>query len=117
MPHRDGMLILDRISLAEDMAYGEKEITGEEWFLKGHFPGNPVVPGVILCEILAQTTCVLIGSQFQEGMGVYLSGFEKVRFKTPVTPGHTLKTECKILKSKHPFYWAAGKVLWRASWL
>ncbi len=109
LPHRDGMLILDRATLEDETAMGEKDIKGDEWFLQGHFPDNPIVPGVILCEILAQSTCVLIGSQFKEGMGTFLTGFEKVRYKHPVTPGNTFRTQCKIIKGKHPFYWAEGK--------
>ena len=58
IPHRDNMLLLDEVTADEDTAHGKLTITGEEFFLKGHFPGNPVVPGVILCEILAQSACV-----------------------------------------------------------
>ena len=59
LPHRDHMLLVDEAEVKDGVAYGKKKITGEEFFLKGHFPGNPIVPGVILCEILGQSTCVL----------------------------------------------------------
>jgi len=103
------MLLVDSAELKDNVAYGEKTITGNEWFLKGHFPGNPVVPGVILCEILAQSTCVLLASDMSGDIETYLTGIDKARFKTPVKPGDVFKTECVITKSKAPFYWAFGK--------
>lgn len=60
LPHRDNMLLVDEAELRDGVAYGKKTIRPDEWFLQGHFPGNPVVPGVILCEILGQSTCVLL---------------------------------------------------------
>lgn len=109
LPHRDGMLLLDSAEVVDGLACGEKTITGKEWFLDGHFPGNPVVPGVILCEILAQSTCVLLAAALSGDVETYLTGIDKARFKTPVRPGDVFKTQCSITKSKAPFYWAAGK--------
>ncbi|MBE6825554.1 MAG: beta-hydroxyacyl-ACP dehydratase [Oscillospiraceae bacterium] len=108
LPHRDNMLLLDEATAEDGKAHGKLHITGDEWFLKGHFPGNPVVPGVILCEILAQSACVLLAEQCS-GCTPYFTGLDKVKFRTPVHPGDTYETECEITRSKGPFYFAKGK--------
>ncbi len=109
LPHRDSMLLLDRASVREDgTAHGERLIRGDEFFLDGHFPGNPIVPGVIQCEILAQSACVLLGAQ-DAPVSTLFTGLDKVRFKNPVKPGDLFETECRITKSKGVFYWAEGK--------
>ncbi len=108
LPHRDNMLLLDEATAEDGKAHGKLHITGDEWFLKGHFPGNPVVPGVILCEILAQSACVLLSEQCS-GCTPYFTGLDKVKFRTPVHPGDTYETECEITRSKGPFYFAKGK--------
>ena len=108
LPHRDHMLLIDEAELREGKAYGKKTIRGDEFFLQGHFPGNPVVPGVILCEILGQSACVLLSGE-AEGITPFFTGLDKVRFKNPVHPGDVFETECTLLKHKGPFYWAEGK--------
>ena len=109
LPHRDSMLLVDSAEIRDGLACGEKTISGSEWFLDGHFPDNPVVPGVILCEILAQSTCMLLAGELSGDIETYLTGIEKAKFKAPVRPGDVFKTECSIIKSKEPFYWASGK--------
>ncbi len=110
LPHRDNMLLIDEAEVVDGKAIGKKYITGDEWFLQGHFPGNPVVPGVIQCEILAQSTCVLLSDQMNgEEFTPYYTGLDKVRFKNPVLPGDTFRTECEITKQKGPFYFAHGE--------
>ena len=109
IPHRDSMLLIDKLDLIDGIAYGEKTIIGNEWFLNGHFPGNPIVPGVILCEILGQTASILLQGKIDKGLVPYFTGLDKVRFKKPVSIGDTIKTECQIVKSKEHFYWAKGK--------
>ncbi len=108
LPHRDNMLLIDEAELKDGTAYGKKLITGDEWFLKGHFPGNPVVPGVILCEILAQSVCVCMQDSLKEGKLPFFTGLDKVKFKNPVRPGDVFETECRIVKDRAPFYFAEG---------
>ena len=76
--------------------------------MQGHFPGNPIVPGVILCEILAQSACVLLEDVMSEGRIPVYTGLDKVRFRNPVHPGDTIETQCKIKRAKHPFYFEEG---------
>ena len=109
LPHRDDMLLIDEAEIVDGKAHAKRKITGEEFFLRGHFPGNPVVPGVILCEILAQSTCVLLADTMDDSVTPYFSGLNNVKFKHPVKPGDTIETECEITRAKGVFYFASGK--------
>ena len=68
LPHREPMLLIDEVELIDGKAFGKCHIRGDEYFLQGHFPGNPIVPGVIQCEMLAQSACVLLADGASEGM-------------------------------------------------
>lgn len=108
LPHRDDMLLLTEVEKDGEWALGKYHVTGEEFFLRGHFPGNPVVPGVILCEILAQSACVLLSGALTGGKTPMYTGMDKVRFRHPVRPGDTIETRCRIKAAKGPFYFAEG---------
>lgn len=109
LPHREPMLLVDEVELIDGKAVGKCIITGDEWFLKGHFPGNPVVPGVILCEMLGQSACVLLNEGRDSEATPFFTGLDKVKFRTPVKPGDTLVTQCEMIKSRGNFYFAKGK--------
>lgn len=115
LPHRDNMLLVDEAEIKTDeksgepVSHGKYHVRGDEFFLKGHFPGNPVVPGVILCEMMAQSSCVLLADEVEEGTGTLFSGLKEVKFKNPVKPGDTFESECQIIRRMGPFYFAKGK--------
>lgn len=108
LPHREPMLLLDDASKIGDSAVAHYTVRGDEFFLQGHFPGNPIVPGVILCEILAQSACVLLKDTISKGAFPVYTGLDRVRFRSPVREGDTLEARCRIVRSKNPFYFASG---------
>ena len=110
IPHRDGMLLIDEVEESDAVATGYYTVRGDEFFLKGHFPGNPIVPGVILCEILAQTACILLKDVIKAGETPVYTGLNNVKFRSPVKPGDTVQTKCSLTRKKHPFYFAEGTV-------
>lgn len=111
LPHRAPMLLVDEAFLEDSStAVGRYTIPDDAWFLQGHFPGNPVVPGVMLCEMLAQATCVLLGRHPNaQNATPMFSGLDKVKFRRPVRPGETLESRCQIVRSKNVFYFAQGE--------
>lgn len=108
LPHRDGMLLLDEASLEDGIARGKCLIRGDEWFLQGHFPGNPVVPGVVLCEILGQSACVLFPEKLA-GKTPFFTGIKQAKFKRPVVPGDTFTTEVELLRESMGFLFVKAK--------
>lgn len=107
LPHRENMLLLDSVSLEGGVSSGSYTVRGDEFFLNGHFPGNPVVPGVILCEMMGQSACLLTGME-ASGATPYFTGMNNVKFKHKVVPGDTVTFKCELIKAKGPFYFIKG---------
>jgi len=106
IPHREPMLLIDEAYVGDDgKAYGKYTVIGNEWFLQGHFPGNPIVPGVIQCEMGAQTCCVLLSEKISGNTPLF-TGINNVKFKKQVKPNDTINFVCSIEKEKPPFYFA-----------
>lgn len=103
LPHRYPFLLVDRILELEPgrRAVGVKNVTFNESFFQGHFPGHPVMPGVLVLEAMAQVGGVLLLSMNgNAGKLAYFGGIDKVRFRKPVVPGDQLVTEVELLKNR-----------------
>ncbi len=88
---------------AGESATAYKYVNEEEWYFKGHFPGNPIMPGVLITESLAQTGAIAILSlEENKGKNALFGGIDKMKFKKMVVPGDKLKLEVKIIKQKGP---------------
>ncbi len=102
IPHRWPFLLVDRIVAYEPehgRIVGQKGVTASEWFFQGHFPGLPVMPGVLQVEALAQTMAVYVARQegFGDRIGLF-AGIDECRFKRIVSPGDTLRLEVTMEK-------------------
>jgi 3-hydroxyacyl-[acyl-carrier-protein] dehydratase len=103
IPHRYPFLLVDRIVEIEwgKRAVGIKNVTVNEPFFQGHFPGNPIMPGVLIIEALAQVGAVaVLGMPEYRGKLAFFAGIDRVRFKRPVRPGDTLRLEVELEKMR-----------------
>lgn len=110
LPHRDNMLLLDDAENIDGVSTAHYKVRGDEFFLKGHFPDNPIVPGVILLEILAQSACTLLAGKLENDQLPVYTGLNNVKFRSPVKPGDLITASCHITREKHPFYFAQGTI-------
>lgn len=110
LPHRDPFLWVDRIDIIKrgEEGIGYKEITADMDFFRGHFPGHPVMPGVLQIEAMAQTAGCVVSESLKDSpeqlSQVYFMSIDKVKFRQIVTPGVTLKMHAQKVKSHGKVY-------------
>ena len=114
LPHRPPFLFVDRLTdiVANESAVGWKEVRADEPYFQGHFPGYPVMPGVLIVEALAQTAGAAVS--YTLGLSrakriVYFMTIEKARFRKPVRPGDLLRMPVKALKKRGPVWRYEGQ--------
>lgn len=113
IPHRFPLLLVDRIIEINknQSAIGIKNVTATEYFFQGHFPNEPVMPGVLIVEALAQTAAVLVCWSLEigeRGKLAFFSSIDFVKFRKPVVPGDQLILEVTLLKNKLGFFKCSG---------
>ncbi len=111
IPHRYPFLLVDRITELElnVKAVGLKNVTANEPFFQGHFPGTPIMPGVLIIEAMAQVAGILAFRSGVEGDVVYFMSIEKAKFRKPVTPGDQLKLVVNVLRSRNNVWRFSGE--------
>jgi 3-hydroxyacyl-[acyl-carrier-protein] dehydratase len=105
IPHREPFLLLDEVISLEPGArvVARKRVRPDEWYLAGHFPGNPIMPGVLIVEALAQAGAIAVLSEAEHrGKLVLFGGIDGVRFKRIVRPGDTLELTCELERVRGP---------------
>jgi 3-hydroxyacyl-[acyl-carrier-protein] dehydratase len=105
LPHREPFLLIDEVVELEpgSRVVARKRVRADEWYLAGHFPGRPVMPGVLIVEAMAQTGAVAVLSEEENrGRIAFFVGIDDVRFKRIVEPGDELRLECELERVRGP---------------
>lgn len=104
LPHREPMLLVDEIDIdGNGVCHASYKVTGDEFFCQGHFPDNPVVPGVILCEIMAQSCTLLVKDEIKGRVPLY-TGIDNVRFRQVVKPGDVCEVTARLKNRRGPLF-------------
>ena len=113
LPHRYPFLLVDRVIEIEPnkKAVGIKNVTFNEPFFQGHFPGNPIMPGVLVVEAMAQVSGILAMHEGAKGRSVYFMSIDKAKFRKPVVPGDQLRFEATVLQKRNNVWKFAGQTL------
>lgn len=113
LPHRYPFLLVDRIIDLEPKvkAVGLKNVTANEHFFQGHFPDNPIMPGVLMVEAMAQVAGILAFHSGAQGKSVYFMSIEKAKFRKPVVPGDQLQFEVSVTQNRNNVWKFSGQAL------
>jgi 3-hydroxyacyl-[acyl-carrier-protein] dehydratase len=110
LPHRTPMLLIDDVRQdADGTVHGRYRIREDEFFCRGHFPGHPIVPGVILCEIMAQSCSRLMLEDLPGHLPVF-RGIDEVKFRQPVYPGDLCEVTCRVDEKKAGIYFCSASL-------
>jgi len=111
LPHRYPLLLVDRIVELKpnEKAIGIKNVSVNEPFFQGHFPGYPIMPGVLIVEAMAQVSGILAFRSGANGKSTYFMSIEKAKFRKPVVPGDQLRLEVSILQHRNNVWKFSGQ--------
>lgn len=108
LPHREPMLLVDEVIVGEDgVARAKYRVREDEFFCRGHFPDNPIVPGVIQCEIMAQSCALLLKEEIKGKLTLYI-GIDNVRFKGIVRPGDLCEIEARLISNRGNMFFCSA---------
>ena len=119
IPHRDPFLFVDKCEIIKSGEHGisYKKFKADEYFFKGHFPNNPIVPGVIIVEAMAQTAGIVVSHQFKhiKDKSVLFMSVNKARFRKPIFPNQNIRFEVSFLNNVKDVYKFQGSAFYENS--
>ena len=110
LPHREPMLLVDEVEMdAEGVCHGRYRVREDEFFCQGHFPENPIMPGVVQCEIMAQCCALLVKDELDTHLPLY-SGMNNVKFKNMVRPGDVCDITARMVARRGPLVYCEASL-------
>ena len=110
LPHREPMLLVDEVEMdAEGVCHGRYRVREDEFFCQGHFPENPIMPGVVQCEIMAQCCALLVKDELDTHLPLY-SGMNNVKFKNMVRPGDVCEITARMVARRGPLVYCEASL-------